>query len=104
MLLAGVSSPAVSVIVAGITPGANVIVSVPEPGVQFEPDGVASLLAESMAWRRVHWVAVPAGSAAELTAMVAALAPAASDMKTPTAPIAAKDIPSFLPTPRICDS
>src|SRR3954469_6805774 len=98
------SAPAVRVMCAGRMDWAKLIVSVPEPDVQFEPEGVASVLAESIAWRRVHCDAVPAGSALEVTVMAAALALALSERHAPATPIVARDRPSFLPTPRICNS
>jgi hypothetical protein len=73
-----------------------VIVSVPAPATQLEPEGVASLFAESMAWRRVQWLASTVGSAAELTTIDAALALAAAPSEGATAPMAVSSTTRFL--------
>src|SRR5262249_29787814 len=85
------SSPAVRVMCAGnVSKFEKLIVSAPEPAVQLEPEGVASLLAESIACRSVHWLEVPAGSAVEVTLIWAALAPAAGSSEAAIAPTIAQ--------------
>src|SRR5262249_52934679 len=85
------SSPAVRVMCAGNgSKFEKLIVSAPEPAVQLEPEGVASLLAESIACRSVHWLEVPAGWAVEGTLIWAALAPAASSSEAAIAPTIAQ--------------
>jgi hypothetical protein len=96
MFVLGASSPPLSVMCAGRIDCAKVIVSVPEPAVQLEARGVVSLLAESIACRRVQSLEVAAGSAAELTTIEAALAPAAEISEAPIAPIVAAVMTRFL--------
>src|SRR5262245_62167318 len=64
-------------IVLGGAPREKVIVSAPLPWTQFESMGVVSVFADSIAWRRLHWLEVPAGSSVVLTTIGAALALAA---------------------------